>query len=579
MAARAPLARAALPALLVGAAVLYLVDLSASGWANTYYSAAAQAGSQSWKAFLLGCSDAACGSTIDKPPLSVWPAALTVRLFGLSSWSVLVPQAVIGVLTVWAVVATVRRTTGSAGAGLLAGLVLAVTPVATLMYRFNNPDPLLTLLLVLAAAAVLRAVEPDVRHPARWVLLAGALVGLAFLAKMLQAFLVLPALGLVYLLAASAPFWRRCAHLVLGFAVTLAVAGAWVLLVASWPAASRPFIGSTADNSILELVGGYNGVDRLTGGMTGSSLDLSDEVGPLRMLNGELGGQIGWLLPTALLLLVMVLVLRRAEPRTDPVRAAAVLWGSWTLVSVAVFSAMAGVFHAYYTVSLAPAVAALVGIGAHALAGHRVLAALAVAVTAVTGWVLLERSVDFLSWLPWVVAAAGAAGVVLLLVGATRVAVLAALVAGLAGPVAYSVDTARTPHRGAVPVAGPLTEGRPDRGPPDPNADQLMGIVDTTHLAALLRADADRHRWTAAVLRSNPAGGYQLAAGEPVLAVGGFNASDPFPTLRQFQRWVRQGQVHYYVVVEPDLGAIRAWVAETYDATTLDGVQVYDLTS
>ena len=141
------------------------------------------------------------------------------------------------------------------------------------------------------------------------------------------------------------------------------------------------------------------------------------------------------------------------------------------------------------------------------------------------------------------------------------------------------MDTADTAYTGAVPVAGPPTEGRPPRGPQDPNADQLKGIVDTTHLAAMLREDADDYRWAAAVLRSNPAGGYQLASGRPVLAIGGFSGGDPFPTLPQFQRWVRQGLIHYYLVVEPDLGAIRAWVGEKYDATTVDGVQVYDLTA
>src|SRR5690349_18248198 len=193
-------ARRAFWAMLVGTAVLYLWGLGASGWANSFYSAAVQAGSESWKALFFGASDAAGSITVDKTPLALWPMALSVKVFGLSSWSILVPQALAGVASVWLLHTSMRRTTGSAGAGLLAGAVLALTPVAVLMFRFNNPDALLVLLLIGSAYATQRAVEGE--HAVRWIALAGALVGLAFLAKMLQAFLVLPALALVYLLFA-----------------------------------------------------------------------------------------------------------------------------------------------------------------------------------------------------------------------------------------------------------------------------------------------------------------------------------------------------------------------------------------
>ena len=189
---RARWERPALAALLLGTGVLYLWGLGESGWANSFYSAAAQAGSESWQALFFGSSDAANAITVDKTPLALWPMALSVKVFGLSSWSLLVPQALEGVAAVWLLHASVRRTTGSAGAGLVAGVVLATTPVAVLMFRFNNPDALLTLLMIGAAYATLRAVETKT-HPVRWLALAGALVGLAFLTKMLQAFLVVPA--------------------------------------------------------------------------------------------------------------------------------------------------------------------------------------------------------------------------------------------------------------------------------------------------------------------------------------------------------------------------------------------------
>ena len=191
--------------------MLYLWSLSASGWANSFYAAAAQAGSKSWKAWFFGSSDSANSITVDKPPAALWIDGLSVRLFGLSSWSVLVPQALLGVATVGVVYAAVRRWF-SAHAALLAGAVLALTPVATLMFRFNNPDALLVLLITLAAYCTLRGIEDGRR---RWVVLTGVAIGFGFLAKQLQVLLVVPPLTLAYLIArqaAARPADRRRAH-------------------------------------------------------------------------------------------------------------------------------------------------------------------------------------------------------------------------------------------------------------------------------------------------------------------------------------------------------------------------------
>ncbi len=194
--------RPALLVLLAATAALYLWGLGASGWANSFYAAAAQAGSESWKALFFGASDAASSITVDKTPASLWVMGLSIRMFGLSSWSLLVPQALMGVASVGLLHGTVRRTTGSAVAGLLAGTVLALTPIAVLMFRFDNPDALLVLLMIGSVSCTVRALQSSrlraeglAAHPVRWLALAGALVGLAFLTKMLQAFLVLPALG------------------------------------------------------------------------------------------------------------------------------------------------------------------------------------------------------------------------------------------------------------------------------------------------------------------------------------------------------------------------------------------------
>ncbi|MEV4396846.1 glycosyltransferase family 39 protein [Nonomuraea sp. NPDC049607] len=282
----------ALAVLLLGAGVLYVWGLGASGWANSFCSAAVQAGSQSWKAFFFGASDAANAITVDKTPASLWPMALSVRIFGQNSWAVLVPQALMGVGAVAVVYATVRRSF-PARAALLAGTAMAVTPVAVLMFRFDNPDALLVLSLTVAGYCVTRARE---RGSTRWLLGAGAVIGFAFLVKMLQAFLVVPGFALVHLVTAPGVLWRRVWQLL--------AAGAAMVAAAGW-----------------------------------------------------------WLLPAALALLVAVTWLTRRASRTDPVRAAVWVWESWLVVTGLVFSLMQGIFHAYYTVALAPAVAVLVGTG------------------------------------------------------------------------------------------------------------------------------------------------------------------------------------------------------------------------
>ncbi|HYA68624.1 MAG TPA: glycosyltransferase family 39 protein, partial [Acidimicrobiales bacterium] len=189
--------RPSLILLLAATALAYLWALGDSGWANSFYSAAVQAGTRSWKAFFFGSSDAANFITVDKPPAALWVMELTARAFGLNSWSILVPQALEGVATVGLVFLTVRRWFKPA-AGLIAGMVVALTPVAALMFRYNNPDALLVLLLTGAVYATVRALE---RGTTRWLVLAGALVGTGFITKMMQAFVIVPALGLVYLLA------------------------------------------------------------------------------------------------------------------------------------------------------------------------------------------------------------------------------------------------------------------------------------------------------------------------------------------------------------------------------------------
>ena len=246
--------------LLGATALLYLWNLTVSGWGNEYYAAAAQAGARSWRALLFGSHDAGNAITVDKPPAALWLMGLSGRLFGFGEFSVLVPQALLGVGSVALLYAAVRRWAGP-GAGLIAGAALAATPVAALMFRYDNPDALLTFTLVAAAYCTVRAVDADGTRwwsgSTGWLVLAAVGVGVGFLTKMLQAFLVLPAFGLVFLVAAAGGFGSRVGKLVTAL-VALIVAGGWyVLLVELWPARDRPYIGGSTNNSLWELTLGY----------------------------------------------------------------------------------------------------------------------------------------------------------------------------------------------------------------------------------------------------------------------------------------------------------------------------------
>jgi 4-amino-4-deoxy-L-arabinose transferase-like glycosyltransferase len=402
---------APLGALLLLTAGLYCWSLSRNGYANQYYAAAVQAGTHSWKAFLFGSLDPANYITVDKPPASLWLMELSSRLFGFSSISMLLPQALEGVAAVALLYATVRRWFGQSAA-LLSGLILAVTPVAALMFRFNNPDALLVLLLVLAAYCVTRALE---RGRTRWLMLAGTALGFAFLTKMLQGFLVLPALGLVYAVAAPVALRRRLWQLCLA-GVALGVSAGWsVALVEVWPASARPFIGGSSNDNILQLVFGYNGLDRIGSGSGGGGANFSGSPGILRLFNSLMGGQISWLLPAALISLVVGSIWTARRPRTDRTRAALLLWGGWLIVSAAIYSYMAGIIHPYYTNTIAPAIAVLVGVGATLLWRQRrhlvARLTLAVMLIATAGWSfsLLARSPSWHPWLRFAVLAGGCA--------------------------------------------------------------------------------------------------------------------------------------------------------------------------
>ena len=482
---------------------------------------------------------------------------------------------------------------------------------------------------------------------------------------------------------------KRIWQTVLMGAGIVAGAGWWILAAQLTPAADRPYFGGSTNNNILQLAIGYNGLGRLTGDETGSvgpggggggggqGASFGGATGIFRLFHAEFGGQISWLLPAALISLAAMAWVSRRAARTDRTRAAALLWGGWVLVTGLVFSYMNGIIHPYYMVALAPGIAALVGIGAMALwrprprsgsgaLAGRIAAAAGILASAVWAYILLDRTPDWLPWLRWVVLVAGVAAAGLVLAGpalarlarsrrgrlALAVAPLGlALVAGLAGPAAYALDTVGTAHTGAIPSAGPASAGfgggpgggpggrggfpgagQAGRGPTGAGASARadrgtrrkrgterytagrraergtggmprggsggFGAGDgqgggglggnttvSSALTKLLQQDAASYRWVAATEGSKAAAPLELATGDAVMSIGGFNGTDPWPTLAVFKELVAKHEIHYYVGQGSQSfgggrgsSAIAAWVAAHFTKQTVGGQTVYDLT-
>ena len=676
--------RWAFAAVVAGTLIAYLWGLSKSGWANAYYSAASQAGSKSWKAWFFGSFDWQNGITVDKTPAALWVTGLSTRIFGVNSWAILAPEALMGAASVAVVMVTLKRWFHPVGV-VVAGLVVATSPVAALMFRYNNPDALLVLALVCGAYCMTRAIE---RPGWKWVALAGVAVGVGFLAKMLQAFLVLPAFGLTYLVAAPTSLPKRIRDgVVLGLA-TLVAGGWWVAVVELWPKSSRPYIGGSQTNSVLDLMFGYNGLGRITGNETGSvgggpqgGTGRWGATGWFRMFNSQFGHQASWLLVAALFVTVALLIATLRQPRTDRTRAAVLLWGGWLLLTGVVFSLSQGIIHEYYTVALVPAIGALVGMGVSWTWTHwsstltRAAFGLTVGATAWWTWVLLGRTPNWYPDLRLVlVLLAGVAAVSCVAwarPGLVRaVAVGAAVASGLIAPALASATTIGQAYSGGIVVAGPSVAGGRGFGPggaggrgfpggprglpggpggfpggpggfpggpggpgglpggPGQSSSGaggaagsqsaglsgglitsitraasragaggfLQAVEPSAELVQAVRADSAHYKWPVVTTSANSAAGVQLGADVPVLALGGFNGSDPAVSLADFQKLVSEGKVHYFMAGftpgggGPGGGGIRqnggaetaseiaTWVQENFTAQTVGGATLYDLT-
>jgi 4-amino-4-deoxy-L-arabinose transferase-like glycosyltransferase len=554
---------AGLGAIAALALVLFTWSLSRNGMGNDYYAAAVKSGSLSWKAWFFGALDPGSFITVDKLPASLWIQGLSARLFGFSSWSMLLPQALAGLASVLILYRLVRRWHGDI-AGLLAALAFALTPVAVVIFRLNNPDALLTLLLLGAAWALWSALEKG----STWKVVAcGALLGFAFLTKMLEALIVLPGFALVYLACGPARLGRRALQLLAGAGALLVAGGWWVAVVELWPAASRPYIGGSTNNSVFDLVlsrsAGY------LGNLNGPNPNFSGTPGWLRIFNEQLGGQIAWLVPLALTGLAAGLWLTRRGCRTDLPRAGYLLWGSWALLCLGVFSFATGVLHPYHAVILAPALAALAGGGSVAMwrlgRQHVWLAWLlpaSVLATAFLSASLLQRTPGYAPGLSAAVLILGgiaAVGLALVLAGVlrTRAAQVAAgvvaLACVLAAPTAYSLSTVSRsvtgPFAAAGPVSGTPMLGGGSFGLPGGGQGSAEAVASTdSGLAQYLVANKEGAEYLVAVNGSQSAVPLILATGEPVIAMGGFNGGDPAPTLAQFQELVAAKKVRYVLL-------------------------------
>ena len=475
--------------------------------------------------------------------------------------------------------AAVKRQFGFASA-MISAVTLMLTPVAALMFGFNNPDAILTFMLTASGYAFLRSLEG--RRPLLWFGLAGLFTGLAFNTKMLQGLMVLPAMVIVYLAFAKPPIVTRFLHLMFAGVITTVSTLWWSVLVWLTPSGNRPWVGSTNDNSIWSLIFGYNGFGRLLGshggggggtppnstgmamaspgGMGGGApsgghgpggTGFGGQTGVFRIFNNDFGPNIAWLLILALASGGLLLWILRKTPRTNRGRAAVIFWILWLIIHIVIFSMTSGVIHPYYVVVMAPAVAALVGIGVPFLWGAYIrrksyawILPMLVGVTAAIVIIILSYA-GTMTWLMWTVGILGAIGMIGLLVNLytpkrwlQNLAIITSVAACMTAPVVYTLSTVNVTHTGSIPTAGPSSTAMQGSNNEKSQADSAL-------VQYLLR-NQNGATWLVAVDSANESAAIQLTSGQPVMAIGGFNGSDTPLTLEQFKQLVADGKLKYY---------------------------------
>ncbi len=568
--------------------VLNTWQLTLNGLGNQYYTAATRSMITSWHNFFFVSYDPGGFISVDKPPVALWIEAASARLFGVSTWSILLPSAVAGAAAVALLWCTVRRRFGPAAA-TIAGAVLALSPVSVAVNRLNLPEPFMILFLVAAAWAVLRSFDTD--RWLRWILLAGACVGLAFNTKMLAAYIPVPALGLAVLIGTRGGWWPRLKRtLIFGLAI-VAVSLPWIMAVDLTPASSRPYVGGSTNNTEWNLVFGYNGLGRVddntaggpgggarigggqgfgggvpmgASGASGTGGIIAGTAGPTRLFGDALGGQIAWLLPMAAVGALAALWRHRRHARRA---AAIILWGGWLALYAVVFSYAQGTFHAYYTAAMAPALAALVGIGlvqlvALARANRVWLVALAGALVVSVDLELTisGHAPQFYGWIRPLFVIGAAAAIVMLAVallshGLARtvsrlmaVGAAVGLSALLLAPSAWALSEAANPVLNAtLPQAGPRTGASGSSfGSANSNGDPALA-------AYLLRVNHGE-TWDVAVASAQVGSGLLADQGVSVMSLGGFMGSDPAATVDSIAAAVAKGSVRYFLVSNVGMG-------------------------
>ncbi|MGK3649973.1 ArnT family glycosyltransferase [Pseudarthrobacter enclensis] len=599
-------------ALLASIASLYLWGLEANGWANPYYSAAAQAGAQDWKAFFFGSVEWGNLITVDKTPLSIWVMALSVRLFGLSTWSILVPQALMGVLTSYLVFRMTRRAFGPRTA-LFAAAAYAVTPVVMLMSRFNNPEPLMGLLMVTSVLTTLKALESG---RSRTFALAGFVLGLAFMAKQVQAMLVVPALCAAVLAFGQGRFLQRLRQLAVSALTAAVTGGAWLVVVELIPSSLRPYVGGSLNNSALELTLDYNGLARFVqipmnsdGGRATSPDDIAAYDGGIRRIfNGNFAPEIGWLLFAGIVCCVITTVLSKTLALTAPQRNLAILACVWFATVLALLCFMGTMIHTYYTFSLGCPLALVVAIGLSNLWRLRsrpilrLVGAVLIGASSYMGLRIMNYSYEWPTWFKAVFVIAGIAATAAWLLPTSnkrwvRLSWVLVAISLLIGPAANNFYTLLTPQKGTNPQSGPIGADPTSMSrlmvavkAGDPAWAQLtaLGSPPSPEVVSALRSVPVGCTWGAATFSAQNAALYQLESGLPVIPLGGWLGTDPAPTLEQFQALVAEKRIGYFIwqqelldrgELSTETKDISEWVRSNFTEEVVDGVSLYDLQS
>lgn len=601
-----PWERPALLFLLLANTVLYSWNLSANGWANYFYSAAVQSGTMDARAFFFGSSDWGNSITVDKPPLSLWLMGLSVRLFGLSPLAMLLPQVALGVGTTLLIYLILKHCV-SGIAALMASMVFFTTPIVTLMSRYNNPDPLMLFLMAAAAWFVVRSISTG---RSRWFIIAGGFLGLAFMTKQLQGLLCVPACGMAYLLLSPTSWALRLRTTTAAIGTLVVSGGLWMTIVDSIPAESRPYVGGSPSDSVLELTFAYNGIDRILGGaevpkpmaVPSQYTTTDSDAGLLRLLNANYNQEASWLLFGTLLAAIVLVTRWNKLPKTGEFRTLVVISVGWLVTAYVLLSFMGDQIHTYYTAALAPPLALTIGMFTDELIRSstekvvRLVGSVVALSMLITSWLILGGLTEWPAWLPGVILVLGILGLSALAIKppTIKVELVAAcllVVSILCGPVITSVHNVTVAFSGSNPWSGvpsknpaaishmleamqtnELTWGHDIAFGRDPDWQVTDALKETTCT------------WAAASYASQTAARLQLESNRPVMPLGGFAGLDPSPTVEEFKARVSEGEVCYFIqqeaflaVQEPnsESAAISRWVQNNFSSERLGSTTVY----